>query len=109
MPVNQPIQSYHSIRNFTEKFSWIDIHGLRVTGYNPPKDAKMVDRVPFHIKGVLFARNKDGYTGYFEGNAICIKVDRRNERREIKMTQSGEIRWIYDKFIIEIDGTRFVS
>ena len=49
MPVIAPKVSWQMLRNYMEKFCWTDVRtGLRTTGYNPPKGARDVMRVPFH-------------------------------------------------------------
>ena len=104
MPKKQPTQSFQMIRNYTEKFSWRDKRtGLVTVGYNPPKNANELKRVPFYIRFVT------GKGLLEEGYCECIKVFRRKHQRMVKFVDSGEIRMVRDYLVIEIDGTRFVT
>ena len=87
-----------------EKFAWRDATtGLTTTGYNPPVGAAEVRRVPFYVKYVT-AR------GVLEmGNAVCLKVNRRRHQRMILFQESGQIRWIRDYLVIEVDGMRVIT
>lgn len=104
MPKIQPTMSYQLIRNYTEKFSWIDRKsGLKQQGFNPPRGAIDVQRVPFFIRFIT-------QTGKLEsGYATCIKVDLRRKQRMIQFVESNEIRRVCDYLILEIDGIRFVT
>lgn len=104
MPYQQPQQSFQSLRNYTEKFSWIDVQtDLRTTGYNPPKSAQDVQRVPFFVRYVTQSGRLE------EGNAICLKVNRRKHQRLVQFVDSQEIRWLCDYLIIEVDGIRILT
>ena len=96
--------SYQQIRNYTEKFRWIDRKtGLKQKGFNPPRTAIEVERVPFFIRYVTQKGKLES------GYAVCIKVDLRRKQRMIQFVESQEIRRVCDYLIIEIDGTRFVT
>ena len=104
MPMIAPKVSWQMLRNYMEKFCWTDVRtGLRTTGYNPPKGARDVIRVPFHCTFV--AGNGRTHTGNF----ICLKVNRRKHLRMVKSVESGETRWMRDYLVIEVDGTRVVT
>ena len=104
MPKIQPTMSYQHIRNYTEKFSWIDRRtGLKEIGFNPPKTAVNIERVPFFIRYIT----RDGKVE--SGHAVCLKVDLRRKQRLIQFIESNEMRRVRDYLIIEIDGTRFVT
>ena len=104
MPRQQPIQSFQNLRNFMEKWSWIDpATGYRTTGYNPPPEAKDKKQVPVFIKYVTGAGRLE------QGNVICLKVFPRQHQRLVKFVNSGECRRIRDYLIIEVDGTRFIT
>lgn len=100
--MKQPNVSYQNIRYYTGKWSWIDRRtGMRTIGYAPPKGAKELQRVPFHIKYVTRSGRLE------EGDCVCMRIDRREGRRMIQYITSKQFRWVYDSLIIEIDGTRF--
>lgn len=104
MPRQQPELSFQQLRNYTEKFSWEDqTTGLRTTGYNPPADAKLIERVPFFIRFVTQSGILE------EGNVVCLKVDLKRHQRMIQFVNSGEIRIACDYLIIEVDGVRFFT
>lgn len=104
MPFKQPQQSYQRLRDYTEKWSWKDVRtGLRTVGYVPPKNATDIQRVPCHIKYVT----KKGVLE--EGNVVVLKVNLRTHQRMVQFVESGEIRWVNDLLVIEVDGTRFMA
>lgn len=104
MPRIQPTQSWQNLRNYMEKFSWRDLRtNLLTTGYNPPQSAKEIQRVPF------FVRYVPGKGILEQGNAICLKVNRRKHLRMIQFIDSQEIRWIRDYLVIEVDGTKIIT
>lgn len=104
MPRIQPSQSWQSLRNYMEKFSWRDLRtNLLTTGYNPPQSAKEINRVPFFVRYVT------GKGILEQGNAICLKVNRRKHLRMIQFIDSQEIRWIRDYLVIEVDGTKIIT
>lgn len=128
MPTKQPSTSWQRIRDYTEKFQWRDKRtGLMTTGYNPPVGAQDLSRVPFFIRYVT------GKGRLEQGNAVCLKVDRRKHLRMIQFVtdpslmptsarvsarsripalptrSSSAIRYVRDYLIIEIDGTRFIT
>lgn len=104
MPTSTPSVSFQQLRNYMEKFCWVDPHtGLKTTGYNPPKSVKKVSRVPFFVKYVTVK-------GRFEcGNAVCLKVFPRKHQRMIQFVESKEIRIIRDYLVIEVDGMSIVT
>lgn len=104
MPRRQPTISFQQIRNLTERFSWRDPKtGVRVTGFNPPADAKEKQQVPYFVKYVT------GRGVLEQGEVITIKVDLRRHQRKVKFTVSNEIRVLRDYLIIEIDGFRVLT
>ena len=103
MPKNTPVLSWTQIRNYAERWSWIDAKtGVRVTGYNAPEKAKDKRQVPYYLRVVTLKGE------LMEGEVITLKV-LKNHRRLVRFTQSGEIRNIADCLIISIDGIRFVA
>ena len=104
MPTQTPSVSYQQIRNYAERFDWIDRRsGEPQTGHNPPADALKVVRHPF------FVRYISGEGKVAEGMVTCIHVDARRRMRRIRYVSSGEVRWVRDALIIAIDGTHFVT
>lgn len=115
MPTNQPSMSFQFLRNLTEKFSWIDKRtGIRTTGFNPPKSATDIKRVPYHIKYVTAAGRME------EGNCITLKVNTRLKQRTVRFVAdekakdpnikgSGSIRVVRDYLVIEVDGIRILT
>lgn len=103
MPRKEPTMSYTLLRNYTEKFQWTDKNGVKNTGYNPPEDAKNVERVPFYIKFVT----SDGKVE--SGLVTCVSSVPARHQRKIRFVDSGEIRVCYDFLVLEVDGTRFVT
>lgn len=104
MPKNNPIVSFERIREYAERWEWtVPSTGMLTIGYNPPKNAIKPHRVPFHLKAVSIHGEK------YDCTCVCLKVDRRNGRRQIMIQPSGEIRWVQDMLIQEIDGVRFVA
>ena len=102
MPIHQPTVSWEQLRNYTEKWEWIDPkHGIRTTGFNPPSDAKEKKQKSYYIRYVT----GDGHTEY--GEAVTLKVYPTLHQRMIKFTTSNEIRRIRDYLVIEVDGVRF--
>lgn len=98
-----PSVNWQELRNYTEKFQWTDKQtGLQTTGYNPPKDATFIKRVPYHVRYVTFSGNLE------EGNVVTIKVDRRRHQRKVQFVNSNEIRILNDYLIVSVDGTRFI-
>lgn len=104
--------SWQDIRRETERFAWTDQRtGARVTGFNPPKGAKDVRRVPFFIRYVT----KDGRME--QGEVTCIKVfnqlaqgaSRGIHQRLIRFEASGQIRRICDILVCEVNGFRVIA
>ena len=102
MPVAQPKLSYTMIRNYAEKWSWVE-HGEVKIGINPPAHAVKVQHVPYYVKYIT------GKGVLEEGLVITLKVFPEVHQRMIQFVKSGEIRRIRDYLIIEIDGHRFVT
>lgn len=103
MPRNNPEMSYTLLRNFTEQFRWVDEKGTERKGFNPPRDAAKVERIPFFVKFIT----EDGRV--LSGEAICIAVVPRRLQRKLKFVNSGEIRIAYDFLIVEVNGIRFTT
>lgn len=113
MPLQIPKISYQQIRNYAERFSWIDPRtGLRTVGFNRPNDSPQVKatyrRVPFHIRFVTL----EGVVE--EGYCICMRVWPNNMRRLLQFCDAdgkpnGNFREAFDYLIVEIDGTRFIT
>ena len=103
MPKQQPVLSWTQIRNYAERWSWIDPRtGVKVTGYNVPDGAKEKRQVPYFLRVVTLKGE------LMQGEVITLKVLPKH-RRLIRFVQSGEIRNIADYLIISIDGIRFVT
>lgn len=104
MPTHRPELSWEHIRNYTERFSWIDRRtGVRVTGFNPPADATQKQQVPYFVRAIT----KDGTV--ICGQCITLRLNRPLRQRLVKFLPSGECRWLRDYLIIEVDGVRFVT
>lgn len=104
MPNSQPIVSFERIRDYAERWEWtVPVTGLKTVGYNPPSNAIDPHRLPFYIRAVSVNGER------YDGKCVCIKVNRRSGRRQIMFMPSGEIRWVQDMLIQEIDGVRFVA
>lgn len=104
MPRRQPTISFQQIRNLTERFSWRDPKtGVRVTGFNPPADAKEKQQVPYFVKYVT------GRGVLEQGEVITLSVDTKRHHRRVKFINSNEIRILRDYLIIEIDGFRVLT
>ena len=104
MPNKKPQISYTRIREYAERFSWIDPKTNEPqVGYNPPENAIERERMPFNI----VALDKDG--NIIRGRVICTEVNTSLHTRRIMFVNSGEFRWVSDVLIIEIDGVRFVT
>lgn len=104
MPRRQPTISFQQIRNLTERFSWRDPKtGVRVTGFNPPADAKEKQQVPYFVRYVT------GKGHLEQGEVITLSVDTKRHHRRVKFINSNEIRILRDYLIIEIDGFRVLT
>lgn len=104
MPRTTPTRSWEDIRIYAEKFSWIDPKtGVRVTGFNPPAEAKGKEQVPYYVRAIAI----DGHL--IEGQCITLKLNRQRLQRLVKFIPSNECRWLRDYLIISIDGVRFVT
>lgn len=104
MPRRQPTRNWQEIRLLMEKWSWRDPRtGVRVTGFNPPDNAKEVKRESVYIKYLTLKGVVE------EGRVECLKVFLDRHQRMIRFTDSGEIRRICDILIMEIDGIRIIS
>lgn len=101
---SRPQQSYTNLRQYTEKWQWIDprSHQL-VTGYVHPQSATKVERYPFYIKFLT----KTGHID--EGNCICLSVNTLTHQRRVQFLASKDIRWVNDILVLEVDGTRFIT
>lgn len=103
MPRQQPKVSWHHIRNYCEKFSWTDPRsGLVTEGYNPPSGVSAT-RVPFNVKYITVDGNVES------GRCVCLKVNRKAHQRMVMFVNSGEIRWIRDYLVMEVNDTLFVT
>jgi len=103
MPTKNPVLSWTQIRNYAERWSWIDQRtGVRVTGYNVPNGAVEKRQIPYFLRVVTLKGE------LMQGEVITLKVLPKH-RRLIRFVQSGEIRNIADYLIISIDGVRFVT
>ena len=123
MPRKQIILDYSHIRDYAERFSWVDpVTNSHQTGYNPPKNAIDVRLLPFTI--TFLTEEGIPYTG----RAVCIGVNTARHTRRLQFTEEahialrgitpqertqfktiakGEIRQVADILIVEIDGVRF--
>ena len=131
MPRKQIILDYSHIRDYAERFSWIDpVTNSHQTGYNPPQNAIDPRRLPFSITFLT----EEGVP--YSGRAVCIGVNTARRTRRLQFTeeahvalrgngqgnnsslhtphsslfktiQRGEIRQVADILIVEIDGVRF--
>ncbi len=76
--------------------------GLPTEGYNPPEGVSS-ERVPFTVKYITL-------NGMVEsGRVVSLKVIPRKHQRMVMFVDSGEIRWIRDYLVMEVNGTRFVT
>ena len=104
MPKTQPEMSYTLLRNYTEKFQWIDpVAKSPSKGFNPPEGATNVERVPFFINYVTGSGKTE------KGIVVCIRVMPEKLQRKIMFVDSGEIRIVYDYLIREVDGVKFIT
>lgn len=103
MPRRKPEMSWTKIRMLTEKLRWMNRYGEWETGYNVPKSALEWEHVPFQLKAVTLKGSK------MDGEVTCISVDTQFHRRKVKFVNSGEIRWVYDILIKEVDGVVFIA
>ena len=92
-------QSYQNLRQFCEKWQWIDPR----SGYVHPQTARNVKRKSFYIKFLT----KTGHVD--EGECVCLKVDVLRQQRTVQFVNSGEIRVVNDILVLEVDGTRFIT
>lgn len=100
----RPRQSYVNLRQYTEKWQWIDPRSKQlVTGYVHPQTATHIERHPFYIKFLT----KTGHVD--EGQCVCLSVDTMRHQRKVKFVTSNEIRVVNDILVIEVDGTRFIT
>lgn len=103
MPARQPTISFQQIRHLTEKFVWDSPQGVRITGFNPPREAKNVTQKPYYVRYVT------GKGHLEEGEVITLAVSVRRHQRKVKFIRSNQIRILRDYLIIEIDGFRVVT
>ncbi len=103
MPTTTPTLGSEHIRNYAEKWYWME-GGQRKVGYNvPDRYRDTAHQLPFHIRCITL----DG--ALVEGDVICIKVFPEKRQRLIRFVNSNQIRRICDCLIISIDGTRFIA
>lgn len=101
---SRPTQSFTELRRYTEKWQWIDQRtGNKVTGFVYPQSAIHVERTPFYIKFLT----KTGHVD--EGICVCLSVDVLKHQRRVQFVESGEIRFVNDILVLEVDGTRFIT
>lgn len=117
MPLSAPTTSYLRIREYAERWTWRDPDtNVLHKGYTPPANAVHVERVPFNMLAVSASGHR------IEGVFTCLKVNTKLMTRLVKYEQdvinpkthqaehkAGDIIWVFDRFIIEIDGVRFVT
>ncbi len=104
MPTKKPVRSWEQLRDFCEKWQWIDRRtGVTVKGYNPPANALDKKQVPYYVKYITIEGKVE------EGEVVTLKVFLRERQRMIRYIHSGEIRRIRDYLIIEVDGARFIT
>lgn len=102
MPTRQPQLNWTHLRNYTERFTWIDpSDGQRHTGFNPPQGARQKAQVPYFVRYVTGSGHLE------QGEVITLKLDRRRHQRLVKFTASNQCRWLRDYLIISVDGIRF--
>ena len=102
MPTRTPVLSWEQIRNYTEKWEWIDPRtGVKVKGFNPTDKAQGKRQVPYFVRSIT----SRGVTE--QGEVITLKVDTARHQRKVKFTASNQIRIVRDYLIIEVDGVRF--
>lgn len=104
MPKSTPTLSYTHIRDYAERYTWIDpVTGERQIGYDPPPNAVNSQPVPFNITYLTTMGVPH------RGRVVCTSVDVENHNRNIKYLESGEVRTVSDALIISIDGVRFIT
>lgn len=131
MPRSRPTLDYSQIRNYAEKFAWIDaVTGVSQTGFNPPSNALDKRPVPFTIVWLTEAGVP------YRGRAVCVGVNTHARSRRLRFIEEahvcignpsssirqsrtkadseiykviprGEVRQVSDILIVEIDGVRF--
>ena len=103
MPRHQPKVSWDQLRNYLERFSWLDPKtGVRVTGFNPPDKAKGVERVPVWITYLTLRGVRES------GRVVSLKLCPHRQRL-IMHVASKQVRRICDILIIDVDGVRFIA
>ena len=92
------------LRVLTEQFEWTTAQGVTVTGFNPPKKGVTnVHRKPFFIKYITSK-------GVVEsGVCTCIRVDTTKRMRRVRYEASGQIRWVRDYLVMEVNGIKIVT
>lgn len=119
MPSSTPVVSYTRIREYAERFDWVDPVTNRLqVGYNPPPNALDVVHHPFNV--TFLTSEGVAYTA----TVICTKVFPTVHSRNLffltdgeqpagsaimKKIRKGETRCVSDLLIVEIDGVRFSS
>lgn len=104
MPRQKPTISWEQIRNYAEKWEWIDPRtGVRTVGFNPPEKAEGKRQVAYFVRYITVKGQVE------QGEVITLKVDLQRRQRKVKFTKSNQIRVIRDYLIIEIDGVRFIT
>lgn len=93
--------SWTTIRNYAERWSWIEPDGSRRQGINVPANAINPQRVPFFIRAISSKGE------ILEGMAVTLKVFPDCHQRLLQFQPSNEIRRVRDYLIIEIDGHHF--
>lgn len=105
MPKNQQTMSWLQLRSLCEAWEWVDPRTkIRTSGFNPPEAAKKTAR-----RKAFFIRFITGKGVVESGYCTCIRVDLKRKQRRVRFEQSGEIRWVRDYLIIEVNGIRIVT
>ena len=104
MPTKTPTLSWEQLRNYTEKFSYIDPKtGQRKVSFNPPPNAKQKEQVPYFIRYITSKGVVE------EGDVITLRLNVAKRQRLVKFISSNACRWVRDYLIISVDGVRFVT
>lgn len=95
-------QSYQNLRYLTEKVRYLK-KGKWYTALQKPADCEQWEHVEFSMRAITSNGEKmDG------DRVICIGVDTHGRKRKVKFMESGEIRWVYDMFIKQINNAIIV-
>lgn len=100
-PHHYPL-SWTLIRNFTEKFQWLDpSDGSTREGFNPPPSAVNKQRKPYDI---CYITSK----GIVErGRVVTLTVKPHLHQRMVRFIDSNQVRMVRDYLVVCVDDVYF--